>query len=349
MVQRSAFQTTRDGKSVDLYTLQNRQGQVAQITNYGGKLVSLFVLDKNGRLGDVVLGYSSLDDYVTRTASMGAIIGRVANRIAGGQFTLEDNVYTLAKNNGANHIHGGNKGFRDVVWDAQQTDERTLDLHYLSVEGEEGYPGNLDVQVRYTLTVESELRIDYTATTDKVTVINLTNHAFFNLAGESQGDILNHELQVAADQYTPVDAQSIPTGERLPVAGTPFDFMVPHTMGERIHDDNAQLRYGKGYDINFVLNRSGEGLLFAARVYEPVTGRVMEVFTTEPGLQFYTGNNLTDKDLGKSGITYKPYTGFCLETQHFADAPNKPQFPSVVLQPGQTFKSSTVYKFSVMH
>jgi aldose 1-epimerase len=349
MVQRRSFQATRDGKPVDLYTLKNRQGHIAQVTNYGAKLVSLFVPDKNGRLGDVALGYSSLEDYLARTASMGATIGRVANRIAGGQFTLEGQVYTLAKNNGQNSLHGGAKGFRNVVWDAHQPDDRSLELHYLSVDGEEGYPGNLDVQVRYTLTDEAELVIDYIATTDKVTVINLTNHAFFNLAGESQGNVLNHDLQIAADQYTPVDAQSIPTGELLPVAGTPFDFREPHKMGERIHEKNVQLMYGKGYDINFVLNRPKEGLLYAARVHEPMTGRVMEVYTTEPGLQFYTGNNLGEKDLGKSGVIYAPQTGFCLETQHFADSPNKPQFPSVVLRPGDRFQSSTVYKFSVQN
>jgi len=347
MVQRSAFQATRDGKPVDLYTLKNKQGHLAQVTNYGAKLVSLLVPDKNGRLGDVALGYSSLEGYLTRTASMGATIGRFANRIAGGRFTLDGNEYTLAKNNGPNHLHGGSKGFRNVVWDAHQPDEQTVDLYYLSADGEEGYPGNLNVQVRYTLTDESELKIDYIATTDKATVINLTNHAFFNLAGEGQGDVLDHELQIAADQYTPVDSTAIPSGEFLPVDGTPFDFKMARKIGERIHEQNEQLRYGKGYDINFVLNRTGPGLQYAARVHEPVTGRVMEVYTTEPGLQLYTGNNLGDQDLGKSGKIYAPQTGFCLETQHFADSPNKPQFPSVVLRPAETFKSTTLYKFSV--
>ncbi len=346
-VERKNFQTARDGKQVDLYTLKNNEGMTVQITNFGGKIVSIIVPDREGKLGDVCLGYESAEAYFNGSASLGATIGRFANRIAGAEFNLGDSTYHLAKNNGENSIHGGSKGFRLVVWDAHQIDDHTLELSYFSKDGEEGYPGNLQVKVTYSVTEKNELRLDYKATSDKPTVLNLTNHAFFNLNGEGNGDVLNQALWVNANKFTPVNDQAIPTGELLAVKGTPFDFTTPHMLGERIDEDNQQLKNVGGYDHNFVLNKDSVDLAFAASLTDAATGRVLEVYTTEPGLQVYTANSLTGKgtDIGKGGHSYGPRSAVCLETQHFPDSPHHPNFPSTVLQPGETFHSTTVYKF----
>jgi len=332
---------------VELYTLTNSKGVTAAITNYGGILVSLKVPDRAGQLADVVLGFDTLDGYLKGHPYFGAIIGRYGNRIAKARFTLNGVEYRLAPNEGENSLHGGIKGFDKAVWTAKEIDGgKALELSYLSKDGEEGFPGNLAVKVTYSLNDENELKIDYTATTDKDTVVNLTNHSYFNLAGQGEGDVLDHVVTINADRFTPVDSKLIPTGELRSVAGTPFDFRTPHRIGERINDRDEQLILGRGYDHNFVLNRTGEGLALAARVVEPKTGRVMEVLTTEPGMQFYTGNFL-DSITGKGGKVYKQRYGFCLETQHFPDSPNKPEFPSVVLKPGQEYRSTTIYRFSV--
>ena len=341
------FKTVIDGKATHLYTLKNSNNMIVKVTNYGGKLVQILVPDKNGNLGDVVLGYETIDGFITGSPSMGALIGRYANRIAKGQFVLNGKTYKLATNNGPSHLHGGVKGFRFKVWDAKQINDRTLELSYLSVDGEEGYPGNLMVKVTYSLTENNELKIDYYAVTDKPTVLNLTNHAFFNLAGEGSGSILDHELLINADRFTPTDENSIPTGDLKDVKNTPMDFTSTTKIGARINQNYEQLKFGGGYDHNYVLNQTDEPLTFAARVYEPITGRVMEVFTTEPGLQFYTGNSLNENDIGKAGKVYDSRTAFCLETQHFPDSPNHANFPTTVLNPGEEFKSITIYKFSV--
>ena len=346
-IKRENFQKVLDGKSIDLFALKNTNDMVVKITNYGGKIVQILIPDRDGNLGDVVLGYETIDGFINGSPSMGALIGRYANRIAKGKFELNGKTYTLATNNGPNHLHGGNKGFRFKVWDAKQIDDQTIQLSYLSVDGEEGYPGNLIVKVTYTLTDKNELQIDYYAVTDKSTVLNLTNHAFFNLAGEGNGLVLDHELLINADFFTPTDDTNIPTGEIIPVKGTPFDFTQTTKIGARINDENEQLRSGNGYDHNFVVNKSEGPLTFAARVYEPITGRVMEVFTTEPGIQLYTGNFLSDKDIGKAGKKYPARSAFCLESQHYPDSPNHTNFPTTVLNPGEEFKSTTVYKFSV--
>ncbi len=333
---------TAGGQPVKLYTLSNAKGMEAAITNYGGIIVSIKVPDRGGKPGDVVLGFDSLDGYLKEHPYFGAIVGRYGNRIAKGKFKLNGAEYTLARNNGENALHGGLKGFDKKVWTAKPSGN-SLELRYVSKDGEEGYPGTLSATVRYTLTNENELRIDYTATTDKATVLNLTNHSYFNLAGA--GDILGHQLTINADRFTPVDAGLIPTGELRPVAGTPFDFRKPHAIGERINNNDEQLKLGKGYDHNFVLNGAAGTLRLAARATDPSSGRVLEVLTTEPGLQFYTGNFLDGSVKGKGGRAYAFRNGFCLETQHFPDSPNKPSFPTVVLKPGQTFRSTTVFKF----
>jgi aldose 1-epimerase len=305
------------------------------------------VPDRQGKMGDVVLGYDSLDGYVNDKSYFGALIGRYGNRIAHGQFTLDGVTYKLAKNNGDNSLHGGVKGFNKRVWDAKEISSKegpALRLNYLSKDGEEGYPGNLKVQVVYTLTDANELKIDYSATTDKKTVLNLTNHSYFNLAGQGSGDILRQELMLQADKFTPVDAGLIPTGELRPVEGTPFDFRTKTVIGARINNDDEQLKLGKGYDHNFVLTRTAEFSL-AARVSEPSSGRVLEVWTSEPGVQFYTGNFLDGSARGKGAKPYDFRTGFCLETQHFPDSPNHPEFPSTVLSPGEVYHSTTSYKF----
>jgi len=345
---REAFQKEIDGRKVDLFTLKASTGMVVKITNQGGKIVQLLVPDKDNHLGDVVLGYETVDQYVTGRASFGAIIGRYANRIAKGRFTLNGREYQLPVNNGPNHLHGG-KGTHFLVFDARQLDERTLQLTYNFKDGEEGYPGNTNLKVVYAVTDDQQLRITYEAVTDRPTVVNFTNHAFFNLAGEGRGDVLDHELTVNADRFTPIDATSIPTGELRAVKGTPMDFTRPARIGARINDSDEQLKFGTGYDHNYVLNKTAGELSFAARLSDPVSGPIMEVYTTEPGMQLYTGNFLTGKapnDVGKGGKPYPVRSAVCLETQHFPDSPNKAGFPTTVLNPGQWFTSTTVYKFS---
>jgi aldose 1-epimerase len=328
--------------------LRNAQGAEAKITNYGGIVVSLKVPDREGRMGDVVLGYDTLDEYIKSNPYFGCLVGRYGNRIAKGRFTLNGKEYTLATNNGPNHLHGGLKGFDKVVWEAKPSVSNAgpaLELRYMSKDGEEGYPGNLLVTAIYTLTNKNELRLDFSATTDKETIVNLTHHSYFNLAGE--GDILNHEVMIVADKFTPVDSTLIPTGELRPVKGTPFDFTNPTAIGARINDKDEQLAFGKGYDHNWVINKPLGKLGLAARVYEPTTGRVMEVLTTEPGMQFYTGNFLDGTIVGKGGKPYKFRCAFCMEPQHYPDSPNKPNFPSVVLRPGEVYRSTIIYRFSV--
>jgi aldose 1-epimerase len=337
------FGQTPDGTPVELYTLANGRGLEAGIMTYGGTLVSLNVPDAAGRSGDVVLGFDTLDGYLGENPFFGALIGRYGNRIAKGRFSLNGVDYKLAQNNGENHLHGGPRGFDKVVWKVKNATDRTLELGYLSKDGEEGYPGNLDVTVRYTLTDDNQLAIDYSATTDKETVVNLTSHSYFNLA--CGGDILNHQLAINADRFTPVDAGLIPTGELRAVAGTPFDFRQPAAIGARIDQDDEQLRRGGGYDHNFVLNRAGNGLSLVAKALDPATGRVLEIFTTEPGVQFYSGNFIP-RVAGKGGRKYQPRCGFCLETQHYPDSPNHPDFPTTVLKPGQRYHTTTVHKFS---
>ncbi len=345
MVNPENFKTTRDGKQIDLFTLKNKNGVIVQITNFGGKIVSIIVPDKKGKMADVCLGYDDIDGYFDGSGSMGATIGRVTNRIGGAQFTLNGKTYHLAKNVGNNTIHGGEKGFRFRVFDARQIDGQNLELSYLSEDGEEGFPGNLDFKVLITLTDDNELKITYRATTDKPTVVNVTNHAYFNLAGEGNGDILGHELLVNADHFTPTDQEAIPTGEIRSVEGTPLDFRQLTRIGDRVDADYEQIKFAGGIDHNFVLNKGEDEMGLAAILYEPNSGRMMEVFTTEPGIQIYTANGFSS--VGKGGKKYGTRSAVCLETQHFPDSPNKPEFPSVVLNPGEEFNSVTVYKFSV--
>ncbi|KIO77874.1 aldose epimerase [Pedobacter lusitanus] len=344
-----SFKRTTDGRETGLYVLKNSKHAEAVFTNYGGRLVSLLIPDNSGKLTDVVVGFNSVNAYEKSTEPyFGATIGRYGNRIAGGKFSLDGKQYTLFTNNGRNTLHGGKNGYQYVVWDAKQPDSHTLELQYLSKDMEEGFPGNLVVKVTYILTDENELKMDYVATTDKPTVVNLTNHAFFNLNGEGSGNILGHLLQIYADSYTPVDSTLIPTGKIEKVAGTPFDFSKPTTIGARINDKNEQLSYGKGYDHNYVLSRAKEtGLFHAATVQGDKSGIVMDVYTMEPGLQFYSGNFMQGKNIFKSGARDDFRTAIALETQHFPDSPNQASFPSTILKPGQTYKTSSIYRFSV--
>jgi aldose 1-epimerase len=346
-IARGAFQKTIDGKPVDLYTLRNSGGMVVKLTNQGGKIVQLLVPDRHNQLGDVVLGYEAVDRYLTGRQTFGAVIGRFANRIAKGRFTLNGHPYQLPINNGANHLHGG-KGVQSQIMDGAQIDSRTVQFTYDFRDGEEGYPGNTRMTVTYTLSDDHELGLTYEAVTDTPTIVNFTNHTYFNLAGEGAGDILDHDLLVNADRFTACDATLIPTGEIRAVQGTPLDFRRPHRIGARIDATDAQLEFGSGYDHNYVLNTTGQGLTFAVRLAEPVSGRILEVYTTEPGLQVYSGNFLTgkDPDIGKGGKPYPVRSAICLETQHFPDSPNHTDFPSTVLNPGQTFRSVTVFRFS---
>ena len=346
-LQRQDFIDTINGKDTDLYYLKNNGMSVA-ITNYGGRIVSLTVPDKNGGITDVVVGFSSLKDYINSTELyFGALIGRVGNRIAKGKFSIDGVEYTIDVNNPPNGLHGGKPGFQDVVWDAVQLNDSTLQLTYLSKDGEAGFPGNLHVKVVYSITSENELKIGYKATTDRKTLVNLTNHAFFNLNGEGNGAILNHLLQLNADEFTPVDATLIPLGEIVTVKGTPFDFLQPETIGARIEADDVQLRHGNGYDHNYVLNAPVDGdMCHAATVTGDQSGIVMDVFTVEPGIQFYSGNFMQGRNTFKSGIKDDFRTAFCLETQHFPDAPNQKTFPSILLEPGETYRTHSIYKFS---
>ena len=348
---RAPFGAMPDGTAVEIFTLTNVNGLELRAINYGAIIVSLKVPDRSGQFADIVNGHDALDGYLTRSRFFGAVVGRYGNRIAKGKFTLDGTEYTLAVNNGPNHLHGGVRGFDKVVWDVQKdavkagSREAAVTFSRVSPDGEEGYPGNLTVSVTYVLTDENELLVAYAATTDKATPINLTQHSYFNLAGHQTKDILDHRLMVNADRYTPVDATQIPTGSRPPVAGTPFDFRTATRIGARIADDNDQLKIGAGYDHNFVLNRQGSGLVLAARLEDPASGRIMEVLTTEPGLQVATANRLDGTIVGKGGATYGRHSGVCLETQHFPDSPNHPEFPSTILRPGEHFESRTVFKF----
>ncbi|MCY3017990.1 MAG: galactose mutarotase [Planctomycetota bacterium] len=347
-VTKEAWGKTDDGAPVDLFTLKNSAGMEARITNYGGILVSLKVPNASGKVEDVVLGFDNLSDYLKGHPFFGALVGRYGNRIAKGKFTLNGKEYTLAVNNGPNALHGGLKGFDKAVWKAKELETKdgpALELTYLSKDGEEGYPGNLNVKVVYTLTNKNELKIDYSAATDKDTVLNLTHHTYFNLLGAGTRDILSHMMTINADRFTPVDKDLIPTGELRSVKNTPLDFTKPVVIGARIDQDDEQLRFGKGYDHNWVLNGGGGNLALAARVTEPTSGRTMEVYTTEPGIQFYAGNFLDGTNVGKGGKVYKHRFGLCLETQHFPDSPNHPDFPTTVLKPGQELKSTTIYRF----
>jgi aldose 1-epimerase len=337
---------TKSGTPLTLYTLTNANGLEASITNYGGIVVSLKTPDRTGKMGDVVLGFDSVDPYLGTHPNFGTLVGRYGNRIGKAKFSIDGKEYTLAKNNGENSLHGGVENFGKAVWTAKEvtrSDGPALELTYVSKDGEEGFPGTLTSTVVYTLTNANELKIEYKATTDKPTVVNLTNHSYFNLAGS--GDILNHQLMLAADKFTPVDAGLIPTGELKAVDGTPFDFRKPTAIGARINAADEQIKVGGGYDHNFVLNGKPGTMRLAARVTEPTSGRWMEVSTTEPGVQFYTGNFLDGTIKGKGGQVYAKRSGFCLETQHFPDSPNKPAFPSTLLKPGATYQTTTVYKF----
>ena len=336
-----------DGKTVRLYSLDNEQMEVG-IINYGGIITSIRVPDRSGKRVDVVLGHDSLEGYLNRSRYFGALVGRYGNRIAHGIFSLNGSTYSLAQNNGTNHLHGGLKGFDKVVWDAEEIHERAaagVELRYTSKDGEEGYPGNLNVRVRYLLTDANELRLEYFATTDRDTIVNLTNHSYFNLAGE--GTILDHELTIEADGFTPVQQGLIPTGEIRPVVNTPMDFNHATSIGARINDDDEQLQMARGYDHNFVLRGNGGPVRRAARLFEPVSGRAFEVFTTQPGMQFYSGNFLDGSIVGKGGRHYGKNSACCFETQHFPDSPNHRNFPSTILRPGEQYEQTTIFKFSV--
>ncbi|HHF52123.1 MAG TPA: galactose mutarotase [Candidatus Aminicenantes bacterium] len=343
-IEKKDFGSLPDGQKIDLYILKNPEGMKAALTNYGAILVSLEVPDKNGEFADITLGYDDLKGYLEETPYFGATVGRYANRIKGAAFTLNGKEYYLAKNNNNNHLHGGIKGFDKRVWNAEtfeKDDSAGITFRYLSPDGEEGYPGNLSCAVTYTLTQNNELRIDYEAETDQATPVNLTHHSYFNLKGQGNGDILGHELFINADKYTPVDGELIPTGEILPVKGTPMDFTSPTAIGRRIGQVPG------GYDHNFVLNGGQVTLRLAARVFEPESGRVIEIYTTEPGIQFYSGNFLDGTIKGKSGKIYEQHYGFCLEPQHFPDSPNHPEFPSTILKPGDKYSTTTVFRFPI--
>ena len=350
-VMKAVFGTTPAGETVDVYTLTNPEGMEVRAITYGGIITVLRVPDRDGRLDDIALGFDNLEGYLKNPPFFGAIIGRYGNRIGRGRFTLDGKAYTLATNNGPNHLHGGVKGFDKVVWQAEsfkKDDVVGVVFTHTSPDGDQGYPGNLSVRVTYTLTPRNELEVEYEATTDKPTPVNLTQHTYFNLAGDGSRDVLDHMLTLHASRYTPVDATLIPSGGLATVEGTPFDFRMPTPIGARIAANDAQIRYGNGYDHNYVIDRTSEGLVAAAHVMEPMTGRVLDVSTTEPGMQFYTGNFLDGTLVGKGGHVYKQRMGFCLETQHFPDSPNKPStFPNTILRPGETFRSKTVFAFSV--
>ncbi|NDV79191.1 aldose epimerase family protein [Dysgonomonas sp. 511] len=341
------FAGTVDGKPVELYVLTNKNGAEATVLNYGAKIVSLSVPDKNGKLTDVVLGHNNLAEYLnSEEPYFGAVCGRTGNRIAKGEFTLDGVTYKLAINNGPNNLHGGIKGFNAVVWDAKQTDGQTLELTYLAKDGEEGFPGNLNVKMIYKLTDNNAFDITYEATTDKATIINLTNHSYFNLSGEGDPAINDHVLVMHASNYLPTDDTAIPYGKPEAVKGTPFDFTTPHTIGERIEEDFEQLHFGKGYDHTMVLDKKDGELALAVECYSPKTGIQMNILTTEPGVQIYTGNWMTGNFEGKHGHRYPARAAVCFETQHFPDSINKPEYPSVILRPGEVFKSQTVHEFS---
>ena len=348
-ITKSQFGHLPDGRPVDLYTLKNGKGMEARIATYGGIVTSLMVPDKTGRFSDVVLGYDNLDGYIKNNPFFGALIGRYGNRIANGRFTLDGATYVLPQNNGSNCLHGGIKGFDKVVWNVVKAEVKSdgpeIELSYLAKDGEEGFPGNLDVHALYQITENNELKVSFRAKTDKKTVVNLTHHSYFNLRG--QGDVLNHMVTINADRFTPVDANLIPTGELRPVKGTPFDFTTPHTIGERINAQDEQIKLGNGYDHNWVANKGADNLSLIATVSESTSGRVMEVWSTEPGTQFYTGNFLDGSITGKGNWVYAFRNGFCMEPQHYPDSPNKPQFPSTTLFPGETYKNTIIYKFSV--
>ena len=349
LITKADFGKTPDGQAVEIYTLRNAKGATARIMTYGGILQSLTLPDKNGKMGDIVLGYDSLQGYIDKTPYFGALIGRYGNRIGGAKFTLEGQTYTLATNNGPNSLHGGVKGFDKVVWQVAEAEVGKhgpeLELTYLSKDGEEGFPGNLKVKAEYVLTDNNELKVKFKATTDKPTVVNLTHHSYFNLAGQGNGDILGHVVYIDSDKTTPVDSGLITTGEFTDVTGTPFDFRKPTAIGARINDPDKVLQYGPGYDHNWVINKPAGKFGLQARVEEPTSGRVMEVLSDEPGLQFYAGNFLDGTIKGKGGVAYQIHTGFCMEPQHYPDSPNKPNFPSVELKPGQTYHNVIVYKF----
>jgi aldose 1-epimerase len=346
-VQKTEFGKTGDGTPVELYVLTSPKGVTAKVMTYGAILTELHVPDRDGKFGDIVLGFDDLGGYLAGHPYFGATVGRVANRIARGRFTLDGKEYRLATNNGPNSLHGGLKGFDKKVWKAEPVETEdgvAVRFRYRSLDGEEGYPGNLDTAVTYTLTDDGALRLDYTATTDKPTPVNLTNHSYFNLAGPAAGDVLGHEVMLAADKYTPADDTFIPTGAVAPVRGTPLDFTTPATIGSRIDQLKGE---PVGYDHNFILRGGdGKGPALAARVREPKTGRVLEMLTTEPGVQFYTGNFLDGTLKGKGGVVYRKHAGFCLEAQHYPDSVNHPEFPSTILRPGQTYTQTTVYRFS---
>lgn len=340
------FGRMRDGAEASLFTLQGSGPLRVAITDFGGAIVSLWVPDRGGELADVVLGYDSLAGYRAGKSFFGGIIGRFGNRIRDGRFTLDGIEYSLPRNNGPHHLHGGPNGFDRLLWKATTSEGPALTLRRTSPDGEEGYPGNLRVEVTYSLGGADTLRIEYRAETDKPTPVNLTNHAYFNLAGHDSGSILDHELMLPASRTTVVDAGLIPTGEIADVAGTPFDFREPRRVGDRIEAADEQLQFGPGYDHNFILDRDGDRLALAARIRDPRSGRVMEVLTTEPAIQFYAGNFLDGSEIGKGGHAYQRRTGFCLETQHFPDSPNQPSFPSTILRPGEVYRSTTLYRFT---
>jgi len=349
-VKQQPFGKTPNGRQVDRYILTNAKGMQVGIMNYGAAVISIVVPDRNGKFADIVVGYDKFDDYLkANNPYFGGIVGRFGNRIARGKFTLDGVEYTLVTNNNVNHLHGGKVGFDRVVWDAQPFEKGDLvgvKLNYLSKDGEEGYPGNLNVTVIYTLTNNNELKIDYSAVTDKATPINLTQHGYWNLAGAGNGDILSHMMMINADRFTPTDETSIPTGELRPVKGTPMDFIKPTAIGARINEVDDQLKYGKGYDHNWVLNKIDNSMALACRVYETTTGRMMEIYTTEPGLQFYSGNFLDGTIIGKSGKVYNFRNAIVLETQRFPDSPNHPNFPSTILRPGEKYDTHTMFRFS---
>ena len=347
-LRKNNFQKVVDKKQVDLYILANKNGMEMSVTNYGAKIVSLHVPDRNGKLTDVVLGHDSINEYlISEEPYFGAVCGRTGNRIAGGKFTLEGKEYQLAVNNGPNNLHGGLKGFNAVVWDALQLDEQTVVLTYVSHDGEEGFPGTLATRVTYKLTDDNAVQMDYEARTDKTTIVNLTNHSYFNLSGAGDPYIGDHLLTINADVYLPTDDTAIPYGDAEPVVGTPMDFRSPYPIGERIEESFQQLIYGKGYDHTYVLNKQGDELSFCAKAISPKSGITMDVFTTEPGVQLYTGNWMTGEFIAKNEQRYPMRSAFCLETQHYPDSANKPQYPSIILCPDDVFKSQTVYRFAV--